>query len=569
MRLTMKCYLLFWCLFSMTTFTFGQEEDFQIPDSLKGKDYEYLYDRYLQNYQDTTAVKLYLNTYLTKATIANDRVSQSIVLNNLAYYAKTKETELDLINRSLSISNNVDSLYSIVTYNHLGIYYQAEYDYEKALQQHLKVLHLSEKYDYEQYEIISYNNIASLKKYIGKHKEALDLYKKSLRLQQKKSPSSYNGIIPITVFLAESFRNNKQHDSASYYYAIVKENAQEEDAYYLNIATLNEGINLYYKNDIEEAEVLLREVTHQINTSDLSGSKYDILLQFYLGKTQLSSNPEATKNHFLKVDSLLTQTNTVLPEVREIYEFLIKKYKADKNHIEQLTTTNKLIRFDSIAFRRKINMTDKLHAEFDTPELIKSKEYLIKLLESKNQTLSLKAFLILALFLISISVLILQLRKHRLYKKRFEAIITELNNQPKNNTTSHTLKTAPKKLDIDAPVVTIILEKLVTFEVKNEFLKNNITITSLAKKLGTNTKYLSKIINTYKEKSFIHYINDLRIDYMMRELKTNPTLQRYTILSIGKEAGFNSAKSFSDAFKKATGISPTYYIKNLQTKKIA
>ncbi|MEP0265474.1 helix-turn-helix domain-containing protein [Dokdonia sp.] len=565
----MKWYLIFWCFFSVTIATFGQEENFQIPDSLKGKDYEYLYDRYLENYQDTTAVKLYLNTYLTKAVVANDRISQSIVLNNLAYYADTKEIELDLIHKSLSISNAVDSLYSIVTYNHLGIYYQAEYDYENALQQHLKVLHLSEKYDYEQYEIFSYNNIASLKKYIGKHKEALDMYKKSLILQQKNSPSGYNGIIPITVFLAESFRNNKQHDSASYYYTIIKENAQEKDAYYLNIATLNEGINLYYKNDIEEAEVLLQKVTHQINTSDLSGSKYDILLQFYLGKIQLSSNPEATKNHFLKVDSLLTQTNTVLPEVREVYEFLIKKYKADKNHIEHLAITDKLIRFDSIAFLRKINMTDKLHAEFDTPELIKSKEYLIKLLESKNQTLSVKAFLILALFLISISILILQLRKHRLYKKRFEAIITKLNNQQTNNTTSHTLKTPSKKLDIDSPIVTIILEKLVAFETKNEFLKNNITVTSLAKKLGTNTKYLSKIINTYKEKSFIHYINDLRINYMMRELKTNPTLQRYTILSIGQEAGFNSAKSFSDAFKKTTGISPSYYIKNLQAKKTA
>lgn len=554
--------------FFVTAFTFGQEKNFQIPDSLNDKDFEYLYYRYRQEYKDTIAVKIYLNTYYKKAVIAKDKVSQSIALNELSYFSIDTITKLDLIHKSLSISNSVDSLYSIAAYNHLGMYYQSNYEYEKALQQHLKVLQLSQKYKYDAYEIIAYTSIAGIKKNIGKHKEALSQYKKSLELQQKNPTSNYNAMIPISVHLAELYRDSKEYDSASYYYKIIKENAQKEDMYYLNIATINEGINLYYKDHIEKATLLIQKGIDEANYNDFYGSRHHILSQFYLGKIYLSSNKTIAKKYFLKVDSLLTTSHTAVPEVREAYEYLMTEYKTAQNHKEHLSTINKLMLFDSIASSRKLNIVDKLYSEYDTPELLKEKERLIQTLESKNQILSTKTFIIIVCFSGFIILFIIQLWKHQVYKKRFEAILKELNTNSKHNIKPNRIKTISENISIDAPVIHEILKKLKVFETKNDFLKNNITVTSLAKKLSTNTKYLSKTINTHKGKSFIHYINDLRIDYMIKELKINDTLQRYTILSIAQEAGFNSAKSFSDAFKKKTGITPTFYIKNLKSKKI-
>lgn len=554
--------------FFVTAFTFGQEKNFQIPDSLNGKDFTYLYNRYLQEYKDTISVKIYLNTYYKKAIIEKDRVSQSIALNELSYYTIDTITKLDLIHKSLSISNSVDSLYSIAAYNHLGMYYQSNYEYGKALQQHLRVLRLSEKNEYDAYQIIALNSIASVKKNVGKHKEALSLYKRSLELQQKNQTSGYNAIIPITVHIAESYRDNKKYDSASYYYTIVKENAQKEDMYFLNIATINEGINLYYKKHFEEATLLIQKGIDEANYNDFYGSRHHILSQFYLGKIHLPSNKKIAKEYFYNVDSLLTATHTAIPEVREIYEYLITEYKTTQNHREHLSTINKLMQFDSIANSRKLNIVDKLYSGFDTPELLKDKERLIQTLESKNQILSTKTFIIILFFSGFIILFIIQLRKHQVYKKRFEAILKESTTNSKHSIKPNRIKTTSENISIDAPVIHEVLKKLKVFETKNDFLKNNITVTSLAKKLSTNTKYLSKIINTHKGKSFIHYINDLRVDYMVKELKINATLQRYTILSIAKEAGFNSAKSFSDAFKKKTGITPTYYIKNLKAKKI-
>lgn len=76
------------------------------------------------------------------------------------------------------------------------------------------------------------------------------------------------------------------------------------------------------------------------------------------------------------------------------------------------------------------------------------------------------------------------------------------------------------------------------------------TIVDLAKSFGTNTKYLSKVINIYKQKSFITYINDLRVDYAIKKLKTDQKFRKYSIKAISESVGYGKAESFSNAFKK-------------------
>lgn len=64
-----------------------------------------------------------------------------------------------------------------------------------------------------------------------------------------------------------------------------------------------------------------------------------------------------------------------------------------------------------------------------------------------------------------------------------------------------------------------ILMKLENFEKNKGFLNPTITISILAKDLDTNIKYLSSILNNVKQKSFNNYINELRIDYIVKILK--------------------------------------------------
>lgn len=59
----------------------------------------------------------------------------------------------------------------------------------------------------------------------------------------------------------------------------------------------------------------------------------------------------------------------------------------------------------------------------------------------------------------------------------------------------------------------------------------------------TKSKYLSKIVNTYRTKPFVHYINDLGIEYAIENWTNILNLLKYTIQALALEFGFNSAES--------------------------
>ncbi|WP_290701553.1 helix-turn-helix domain-containing protein [Lacinutrix sp.] len=117
---------------------------------------------------------------------------------------------------------------------------------------------------------------------------------------------------------------------------------------------------------------------------------------------------------------------------------------------------------------------------------------------------------------------------------------------------------------IDDKKVEEILTKLQTLEDKMYFLRQDCTMHNMAKKLKTNTSYLSKIINTHLDKSFSTYINELRINYAIIELKNNKRLRSYSVKGIAEEMGYKNADAFSRYFRSATGISPSVYIKKIQ-----
>ena len=199
---------------------------------------------------------------------------------------------------------------------------------------------------------------------------------------------------------------------------------------------------------------------------------------------------------------------------------------------------------------------------FETPWLLREKEVLIEGLESRNKTFQYilrGSLLILALILFALGYYIkLQLR----YKQRFLLLVEE------NNSGRGTqIKKKLDKTEIGAKIIDKILRKLDQFENDEKFLSQNISLQRLATKFKTNTKYLSNVINLEKEKSFPQYINDLRVEFALKEITENSKFRKYTIKAIAGDCGFNSAESFSKAFYKKHKVFPSYYIKKIEELK--
>ncbi|RKE88918.1 helix-turn-helix domain-containing protein [Epilithonimonas arachidiradicis] len=112
-----------------------------------------------------------------------------------------------------------------------------------------------------------------------------------------------------------------------------------------------------------------------------------------------------------------------------------------------------------------------------------------------------------------------------------------------------------------------ILARLEEFEKSEMFLNRDMSLAMLAGQLDTNTKYLSDVINRYKEKNYNNYINELRINYIAYLLKTDSAYLNYKVSYLAEKAGFSSHSAFTTVFKSVTGISPNTYIQQLTQNK--
>jgi AraC-like DNA-binding protein len=94
------------------------------------------------------------------------------------------------------------------------------------------------------------------------------------------------------------------------------------------------------------------------------------------------------------------------------------------------------------------------------------------------------------------------------------------------------------------------------------FTETELNLSDLASRLDIHPNYLSQVINEYEGVNFHDYINTLRIKEFKR-LVSIPENQKYTLLSLAYDCGFNSKSAFNRYFKKVTDLSPSEYMKKL------
>ena len=108
----------------------------------------------------------------------------------------------------------------------------------------------------------------------------------------------------------------------------------------------------------------------------------------------------------------------------------------------------------------------------------------------------------------------------------------------------------------------LYLKKLNDFvQLEKGFLDKDLSLRSLASHIGLNANRLSWLINKVINKSFNDYINGLRLEeFKIIALKEEN--QRFSVLGLAYECGFNSKSVFNNFFKKTEGITPSQWIKN-------
>ena len=398
---------------------------------------------------------------------------------------------------------------------------------DDAISETRQVLELLENnkylYEKENFEII-YNNLFSnlghlySDKYISdpdKNKKyadsALQNFNQLLRSTKDKK-------LLAGTYLKLGTLNNKQenYQKASGYYQKSLDlytSLQLKDEI-LNLK-YNLGVNYYELNEYMKSKKSFLEMSHSMEKDSQVNIDY-IFAQDYLSKIYLKEG---------KADSVEFFNNKFI----ELYQ---KNSELEKKNIANIY--------------REIN-SKNLNEEIDkSASILRNRLFLI--------------IILVVLIGCITGYLLLQIRKKKKIEIRLEEILLQVKNSSLNNHQNKSSFTISNEKEAE------IMEKLLELEDKKIYLKNEFNQAYAAKRLGTNTTYLSQTINKYMKKSFSEYTNELRINYILKELSENRKLRNYTTQALADLVGYKSGISFARTFKEKTGVTPFQYIEKLNAE---
>lgn len=462
----------------------------------------------------------------------------------------------------------------IISHIDKGVVYYYHYKkYQLALNEYLEAYKYSKNTKNEYLKYQNLYHIGVIKSYLGYYEDASELFMKCLVYYREKARS-------VTKLHPNEIYNNKKGYLNSLYQTIIcyrhlgkyKEaddaiqtgfseigNNPEYDlekGYFL----LSRGISEYRNSRFQPALKNLNEALPAIKSSrDFARLSVGY---FYIGKSY--SGLKKTKEsvvYFKKIDSIFRKHQFMLPELRENYEILIDYSKKEKNQAQQLYYTNQLLKADSIMSKDFIYLSPKMHKDYDTNNLLDEKDKLQKI----NY---LGTIIIIVLIVWAIGLVALLTRRHKKAKEiqqkyvLVEEKFTAGHISEKEAAEAVALPMAEeKRFSLNEDKVEELLQKLKAFEDKKEFTQKGLTIGKLAAQLGTNSNYLSQVINEYKKMNFNKYLSELRINYITNLLFEDKKYLKYNIETLARECGIASRQNFSDLFYEINGIRPTDFVK--------
>ncbi|HLV39869.1 helix-turn-helix domain-containing protein [Xanthomarina sp.] len=96
------------------------------------------------------------------------------------------------------------------------------------------------------------------------------------------------------------------------------------------------------------------------------------------------------------------------------------------------------------------------------------------------------------------------------------------------------------------------------FKTERPYLEPDLTLPKLAKSLNVPHHHLSQVINEVYGQNFFDFINKHRVEEVKNKI-VDPEYDKYSLLGIAFESGFNSKSAFNRVFKKFTKKTPSQF----------
>ncbi len=127
--------------------------------------------------------------------------------------------------------------------------------------------------------------------------------------------------------------------------------------------------------------------------------------------------------------------------------------------------------------------------------------------------------------------------------------------------TDNDLILTQEQIDDILAKVTSVMEDVDTIS------RSDFTLTTLAQMIGSNTRYVSWVINNTYKKNFKTLLNEYRIREVCHRMEDTENFGNFTIQALSNSLGYSSASNFLRAFKNVNGMTPSTYMKLIAERK--
>ena len=536
-------------------------------DVITSLSYEELYHQFNHNFYETEKAKTYANSYLRKAKLEHNIMK----IESGKYFLSLINNDFDsyytLCDSLITVSKKRNDIYTEMKIRCAkGETYFNRNLSSKTLKEFLIVNTLLQKKKSDSIQSLANIFIGLIKWNDNEHQETINLFKKVDTYLDGKNPNEFNDLfLSNPMHLANLYTELKKKDSASYYLTKAENiyNSINDPYFKKALHLLKSKIaidNKEYEKAISELKIFIPYLKN-IKNFNLLTTSFSRIATCY----EKIENTEKAYVYHLKADSLFTIKKIPNPHLEASFLFLSNYYKEENNYKKQLEYINKLLTINQIKTEEEKETIKVLLENYDQPKLLAEKNAVIHKLEQKNTRDKLYKTLYTITIIIIFLILIFQTNRKQNYKKEFLKLINDdAASTYTQNSNEKTIVSHQETYQISDTVSKDLLTKLANFEKKKAFLNAKINLKYLADDFDTNSSYLSKTINQHKNLTFTNYIHQLRINFIVEELKHNTVIQKYTVKALAEETGFKSAESFSKAFYKFTNVKPSYFIKELK-----
>ncbi|MEP5256118.1 MAG: helix-turn-helix domain-containing protein [Winogradskyella arenosi] len=438
----------------------------------------------------------------------------------------------------------------------------------KSIEMQSKALALAKNQNKFELESAILMQLGFVKSFVGDRQTSIRYLKQALAINRYKNvdvTSTANGSKlrseAVTLYyLSQAYIKSKVKDSAKVYLdqAIALNKIVKDSCLSKTLYRTQGEVNILYGKYNEALSNFETSKTYCLPISELEALVYSGLY----GKAYIG----------LKA---YTKAQTVLQEGLDNYKVSEEEEGFMEDHYKMLAKAYKYngdIEKSNFYFEKYILTTEAFNKIQDTvvgvfkQQELKAFEAELDAINSEKNNFK---YSVAVSVVIIIILLVFLFRFSQLKKKnevKFKTLLDKVNRENNEVRVSDEVKNEVQEdssSDINADTKNQILEGLNKLEEQYYFLRQDCNSYNVAKKIKTNTSYLSKVINSHYQKNFNSYINDLRINYVVLKLKNDNRFRKFSIQSIAEEVGYKSADSFTKYFKKQTGLNPSFYIKKL------